>query len=664
MHWAPSVQTAGRADNGLGSRPEVDLRPHPSEEAAPAVVPARPLRPAGRQLLALLLVTVAAFAVLCAVEAVLLFDQPNAPWVLALFPAAAAVWLAAGAVATARRPGNRMGAIMLAGGLTWLVAGLANAPQPALAAVGVVVSVAPLAVVAHLLHAFPSGRLRGRASRVTVAGLYAAALPMQAPAYLFQPNGAGGLLQLAARPDLVELGRQLQDAVGGGLMLATAVLLAARLRAATRAQRRVLAPLAGYGIAAVVLVPLLSRLQDPLFGGDPIALFTAQIVLVGLVPVAFAAAMLRGGFAPTAGVQELSSALGAGVRPSLRDALAEALGDPSVELVVWAGSSAETTTAGEPGRWVDGDGRPVALPDPRSGRGVVPVTAGGRRVGAIVYDGLLFADAAPVRDAARVIALALDRERLTAELRVSRDGLRRSRARIAAAADEERRRIARDLHDGVQGRLVLLALRAGELELRASDGRPAAGDRVSGAVGEHAGGGGSRAGDLAADAAALRRELDATLRELRELVHGVLPAALVESGLAAAVDDLADRMPLPTTVEAIGDRFPEAVESACWFVVAEALANAVKHADATALHVRVTRVGATARHAAPAAGAPTPAAARLRVEVTDDGRGGADPAGSGLRGLADRLDVLGGRLTVDSPPGGGTRVVAEVPCAS
>jgi len=428
-------------------------------------------------------------------------------------------------------------------------------------------------------------------------------------------------------------------------MLATAVLLAARLRAATRAQRRVLAPLAGYGIAAVVLVPLLSRLQDPLFGGDPIALFTAQIVLVGLVPVAFAAAMLRGGFAPTAGVQELSSALGAGVRPSLRDALAAALGDPSVELVVWAGSSAETTTAGEPGRWVDGDGRPVALPDPRSGRGVVPVTAGGRRVGAIVYDGLLFADAAPVRDAARVIALALDRERLTAELRVSRDGLRRSRARIAAAADEERRRIARDLHDGVQGRLVLLALRAGELELRASDGRPAA-------------------GDLAADAAALRRELDATLRELRELVHGVLPAALVESGLAAAVDDLADRMPLPTTVEAIGDRFPEAVESACWFVVAEALANAVKHADATALHVRVTRVGATARHAAPAAGAPTPAAARLRVEVTDDGRGGADPAGSGLRGLADRLDVLGGRLTVDSPPGGGTRVVAEVPCAS
>jgi signal transduction histidine kinase len=586
----------------------------------------------------------AAFAVLCAVETVLLFDQPGAPWVLALFPAAAGVWFAAGAVATARRPGNRMGPIMLAGGLTWLVAGLANAPQPALAAVGVVVAVAPLAIVAHLLHAFPSGRLRGTASRAIVAGLYGAALLLQAPAYLFQPNGAGHLLQLADRPDLVELGRQLQDAVGGGLMVATAVLLAVRLRAATSAQRRVLAPLAGYGIAAVVLVPLLSRLRDPLLGGDPIALFTAQIVLVGLVPVAFAAAMLRGGFAPTAGVQELSAVLGAG-RVSLRDALAEALGDRSVELVVWAE---------EPGRWVDGDGRPVELPDPRSGRGVVPVTTDGRRVGAIVYDGLLFADAAPVRDAARVIALALDRERLTAELRASRDGLRRSRARIAAAADDERRRIARDLHDGVQGRLVLLALRAGELEAGAR-GRPPHGG-AGGGAGPGGGAGAARAewvesaglaGDLAADAAALRRELETTLRELRELVHGVLPSALVESGLAAAVDDLADRMPLPTTVDAIDERFPEAVESACWFVVAEALANAVKHADATALRVRVGR-----------------AATRLRVEVHDDGRGGADPAGSGLRGLADRVDVLGGTLTVDSPPGGGTRIVAEVPCGS
>ncbi len=245
-----------------------------------------------------------------------------------------------------------------------------------------------------------------------------------------------------------------------------------------------------------------------------------------------------------------------------------------------------------------------------------------------------------------MIALALDRERLTAELLVSRDGLRRSRARIAAAADAERRRIARDLHDGVQGRLVLLALRARELSLR-DDAGPEA--RV--------------------EAARLREELEGALAALRELVQGVLPAALVERGLGAAAGDLADRMPLPTTVTACDDRFPPAVESAGWFVIAEALANAVRHANARALSVHVECAGGD-----------------LLIEVRDDGVGGAalGPAarapggdtadsaglaaatagGSGLRGLADRLDVLGGRLRVDSPRGGGTRIVAEVPCGS
>ncbi|MFA4927473.1 MAG: ATP-binding protein, partial [Patulibacter sp.] len=152
---------------------------------------------------------------------------------------------------------------------------------------------------------------------------------------------------------------------------------------------------------------------------------------------------------------------------------------------------------------------------------------------------------------------------------------------------------------------------------------------------------------------ALRRELDATMRELRELVRGVLPAALVERGLGAAADELADRMPLPTTVEAGDERYPTTVESALWFVISEALANVAKHADADRAAVLVVRTREG-----------------VRIEVRDDGRGGATPVrrpdggGSGLRGIADRVDVLGGHLTVDSPPGGGTRIVAEVPCAS
>lgn len=561
-----------------------------------------------------------AFAALCGIEAALLLSQPGAPWVLVLFPVAAASWFAAGAVALLRRPANRMGAIMVAGALAWIVAGLANAPVAALAAVGVPVAMLPLALVGHLLHAFPSGRLRGAASRAIVAGLYVAALALHAPAYLFQPEDSSASLQLADRPDLADLGLTLQEAIGGGLMLATAVVLAARLRAATAPQRRVLAPLAVYGIAAVVLVPLLSHLGGPLLGDDPQALFAAQAILLSLAPIAFAGAVLRGGFAPTAGVRELSAWLGAdGRRASLREALADALGDPSVELVVWTG---------ERGGWAGLDGRAVDLPDPRGGRGVTTVEAGGaagetgdagRRVGAIVYDATLIADAAPVREAARVIALALDRERLTAELIASREDLRRSRARIAAAADAERRRIARDLHDGVQGRLVLLAMGAGRLARRPD-----------------------------ADAAeALRREVDATLAALRELVQGVMPAALVERGLGAAAEDLATRMPLPTAVRADAARFPAAVESAGWFVISEALANALKHARASTLSVAVERT-----------------AGGVRIAVADDGIGGADASGAGLRGLADRVDVAGGTLTLDSPPGAGTRIVADLPAPS
>ncbi|ADB50812.1 sensor histidine kinase [Conexibacter woesei] len=616
-----------------------------------------------RQPRSLALLLGGAIAALGAIEGAILLDQPGAPWVLVLFPLAAWTWFAAGAVASLRRPGNRMGAIMIAGALVWIAAGLANAPLPALAAVGLVVANLPLALVGHLLHAFPSGRLRGAASRAIVAGLYGAALLLHAPSYLFLPDGAGTPLQVADRPDLAQLGQTVQDVVGGGLMIATAVVLAMRLRGATAPQRRVLAPLAIYGIATVVLVPLLGRLSGPLFGGDPIALFAAQAALLMLVPVAFAGAVLRGGFAPTAGVQELSAWLGAedGERATLRGALADALGDPSVELVLWVG---------ERDGWVDAHGLPATLPDPRSERGVVAVDVERRRVGAIVYDAVLIADAEPVRDSARVIALALDRERLTAELIAGRERLRRSRARIAAAADDERRRIARDLHDGVQGRLVLLALRANELARR---------DDSSAAA--------------RADAAELRRELDGVLAALGELVQGVLPAALVERGLGAAAEDLADRMPVPTVVHAVGDRFPAAVESAGWFVMAEALANAVKHAHARTLEVRVERT-----------------AEGVRVEVRDDGVGGAgagdptgagvgdptgagvgdptgagagdptgagagdptgagagDPTGAGgtgLRGLADRVDVLGGRLAVESPPGGGTRIVAEVPCGS
>jgi signal transduction histidine kinase len=252
----------------------------------------------------------------------------------------------------------------------------------------------------------------------------------------------------------------------------------------------------------------------------------------------------------------------------------------------------------------------------------VEVQIAGRPVGAIVYDATLIGDPGVVRAAARTVAVALDHQRLTVELTASR-------ARIAHAADDERRRIARDLHDGLQGRLVLLGLEAGLLA--ADTALP---------------------GTSRATASQLRRELETALQELGGIVHDLMPTALLERGLPAAIEDLADRMPIRTHVEIDVDDgarpLSPAVELNAYYVVAEAFANAVKHAHAGALEVSLHHAGG-----------------RLRVAVGDDGVGGAIAVGgTGIRGMADRLDVLGGRLQIDSPPGGGTRVVAEMPCGS
>jgi len=213
---------------------------------------------------------------------------------------------------------------------------------------------------------------------------------------------------------------------------------------------------------------------------------------------------------------------------------------------------------------------------------------------------------------------------LDAELRARLEQLRASRARLVEAGDAERRRLERDLHDGAQSRLVALALL-----LRTARGR-AAGDR-----------------ELATLLDRAHDELQTSLAELRELARGIHPAILTEHGLAPALDGLVSRVPVPVTVDAETDeRLPGPVESAAYFVVSEALANVAKYAGASQATVRVRRLNG-----------------RVTVDVTDDGVGGADAArGSGLRGLADRLGALDGTLSLDSPPGRGTRLHAEIPC--
>jgi signal transduction histidine kinase len=236
--------------------------------------------------------------------------------------------------------------------------------------------------------------------------------------------------------------------------------------------------------------------------------------------------------------------------------------------------------------------------------------------------------AARAREAAGAsAALALENERLKAELRARVGELRASRARIIEAGDGERHRLERDLHDGAQQRLVALALTLrlarGQLE---RDPAAAAG-LIEGAMGE----------------------LGEALAELRELARGIRPTLLAERGLDPALRALAGRVPVQ--VELVGaprERLPGQVETAAYFVVAEALTNVAKYAAASQASVWLGREDG-----------------RMVVEVRDDGVGGADPAsGSGLRGLADRVAALDGRLVVESPPGQGTLVRAEIPCGS
>jgi signal transduction histidine kinase len=254
---------------------------------------------------------------------------------------------------------------------------------------------------------------------------------------------------------------------------------------------------------------------------------------------------------------------------------------------------------------VDAGGRPAELPDGRW----TEVERRGERIAAIVHDPSLADEPQLVRAAGAAAALVLENQRLAAELRARIEELRASRARIVEAGDTERRRLERDLHDGAQARLVALAMKL-RLARRKAEG------------------------DVAALLDESSADLQESLDELRELARGIHPAVLTDRGLGAALRSLADRAPLPVDIE--GDP-PEdlepAVATALYFVVAEALTNVTKYARASEATVRVQRENGA-----------------VIAEVSDDGVGGARlDAGSGLRGLTDRVAALDGRLALDSP---------------
>lgn len=297
----------------------------------------------------------------------------------------------------------------------------------------------------------------------------------------------------------------------------------------------------------------------------------------------------------------------------VRELLAESLGDRTVAVAYWLPDRE---------RFVDETGRPVELPDPASGRAWTVVERDGRPVAAIVHDASLDASRELVYAAATASSLAIDNERLKADLRARLEELRVSRLRIVEAADDARRRIERDLHDGAQQRLVALALDLRLLRTRAGED-----------------------GELVAGIDAVSERLSEALAELRELARGIHPSLLTERGLGPALNALASRAPLPVEVTIdVEGRLPAAIESAAYFTVAEGLTNVVKYAKAQEATVEVGHDGAG-----------------IEVLVADDGVGGVDlDAGSGLRGLQDRLAAVDGTLEIDSDATG-TRLRARIP---
>jgi signal transduction histidine kinase len=540
------------------------------------------------------------------------------------------VGITVGVLLWERRPESRTGllvtALVLADLLTqwrWL---FWNHPLPVTVALAATALYAPL--FAHLILSYPTGRLTTRLDRyfVGVTYLYAALYGLTLLLF-FDPRSPNWRYEVdcfsCAEPvthvawyDTHRITNVL-DWLVLPLALVFLALLARKLLRASPGGRRIVLPLTLAALLAVAqLVVHFAVNGSPNSTWSSTPWFWIGTLVEVALPLSLGLGLLLGRTARSA-VADLVVELERTPPGSVRDALARTLGDPALELALWLP---------ERGSYVDSRGRPFELAPPGSDRAVTVLGPSGAPVAALVHDPVLLERRGLLEAAGAAARLALENERLHAELRAQLSELRASRARIVAAGDAERRRLERDLHDGAQQRLLGLGL---ALQL------------VRAELGDDANG----ASDLLDEA---DTELVAAIEELRELARGIHPAVLTERGLAPALRTLAERSPLPVQIVDVPDeRFPTAVEAAAYFVVSEALANVAKHARASAARVSVVHEDGV-----------------LSITVHDDGVGGARPSGrSGLAGLGDRVHALDGRLTIDSDAGRGTTVAAELPCA-
>jgi PAS domain S-box-containing protein len=651
-----------------------------------------------------------------------------------------------GLVAWSRRPNNGTGRLLVLVSFAWFASLIADANNDVVFTVSQIFGSVTLAVFAHLLLAYPEGRLDSRLERFLVFSGYALAIVANATLLLVYPRSGcpntgacpKNLFLLTRDHTLRTVLSAAFDAAAAVLIVAIVLVLIRHWHRSSPARKRFLRQIYVAGVAALLLLAA-GFAAEPFSEGLHQLIVTLALLVFATLPFFFLAGVLNSRLA-RGGVAELLVDLRESATPlEAQEGLRRVLRDPELQLAVWQP---------ERGGYDDVHGRPFELAAEESAGRVTTLVASeeGRRLAAFVHDPALLQEPELLEGVVAVGRLALHRDRLQTELqarlvelererdfirdvvnaapaffvvidlegrvvrfndtlvrasgiaddervrgqpcrdvfaapadraeiarliaeaapgphehrwlgaggaelvvewslrpiadaagrprllltgldvsqRVRQEAeLRDSRARIVEAGDAERRRLERNLHDGAQQRLVSLslALRLAKSKLLAEPER--ADGILTGATGE----------------------LALALEELRELARGIHPAVLTDRGLGPALESLAESSTVPVELEVPGERLPPAVEAAAFYVVSEALANIAKYAHASGVRVALTSADGS-----------------LDVVVADDGIGGADPErGSGLRGLVDRVEALGGRLELASPPGRGTRVHAALP---